>query len=295
MKDNFIRHGFEKVFNVEKIITVFYMEFSKDFQYDGEKHDFWEMVYVDKGEMICTADTRTFSLKDGELTFHKPNEFHNLSGNKSTAPNVSIVTFECKSKAMEYFGGKIFRLSQEEKVLLSMFFEEGLSAFRLVDRSNPLLQTLQKIEGAPFGSSQMTKNLLEVFLVKLHRNKDVTPKNSRFQYKVNGVEIPRDVKEILDFLEEHVYEKISVADVAQATKKCESTVKNLVALYRAGGLMNYFNELKIKEAKRLIREGNLNFTQISEKLGYDTPQYFSSRFRKFAHMSPLEYKNSILK
>ena len=102
MKDNFIRHGFEKVFNVEKIITVFYMEFSKDFQYDGEKHDFWEMVYVDKGEMICTADTRTFTLKDGELTFHKPNEFHNLSGNKSTAPNVSIVTFECKSKAMEY-------------------------------------------------------------------------------------------------------------------------------------------------------------------------------------------------
>ena len=253
------------------------------------------MVYVDKGEMICTADKRTFTLKGGELTFHRPNEFHNLSGNKSTAPNVSIVTFECKSKAMDYFGGKIFHLSSEEKALLSMFFEEGLSAFQLVDRSNPLLQTLQKVENAPFGSSQMTKNLLEVFLVKLHRNKDVTPKKSRYQYKVNGVEIPNDVKELLDYLERHVYEKITVADVARQFNKCESAVKALFASYKEGGMMNYFNALKIKEAKRMIREGYMNFTQISIALGFDTPQYFSGCFKKYAHMSPLEYKNSILK
>ena len=56
MSDNFIRHGFDSVFKVEKLITFFYMEFSKAFSYSGEKHDFWEMVYIDKGEMICTAD-----------------------------------------------------------------------------------------------------------------------------------------------------------------------------------------------------------------------------------------------
>ena len=295
MKDNFIRHGFEKPFVVEKLITIFYMEFSKDFAYEGERHDFWEMVYVDKGEMICTADKRTFTLKGGELTFHKPNEFHNLSGDKSTAPNVSIVTFECKSEAMEYFSGKIFHLSSEEKALLSMFFEEGLSAFQLVDKSNPLLQTLQKVEDAPFGSSQMTQNLLEIFLVKLHRNKDITPKKSRYQYKVNGVEIPQEVKELLDYLERHIYEKITVADVAKHLNKCESAVKGLFASYKEGGMMSYFNSLKIREAKRMIREGYMNFTQISFALGFDTPQYFSSCFKKFAHMSPLEYKNSILK
>ena len=111
MKDNFTRISFEKIFNVDKIITIFYMELSKNFYYDGEKHDFWEMVYIDKGEMICTADEKRFVLKSGEMTFHKPNEFHNLSGNSSTAPNVSIITFECKSRAMKHFEGKIFRLS----------------------------------------------------------------------------------------------------------------------------------------------------------------------------------------
>ena len=157
MKDNFTRISFEKIFNVEKIITIFYMELSKNFYYDGEKHDFWEMVYIDKGEMICTADEKRFILKSGEMTFHKPNEFHNLSGDSNIAPNVSILTFECKSRAMKHFEGKIFRLSAEEKSLLSTLFSEGLSCYRLEDERNPLLQNLKVIKPSPFGSSQMTK------------------------------------------------------------------------------------------------------------------------------------------
>ena len=140
MGDKFARLSFDKLFNVEKLITIFYMELSKSFCYDGESHDFWEMVYIDKGEMICTADKNSFILRSGEMTFHKPNEFHNLSGNNNTSPNVSIITFECKSRAMKNFEGKIFKLSAEERSLLSSLFEEGLSCFKLEDETNPLIQ-----------------------------------------------------------------------------------------------------------------------------------------------------------
>ena len=294
MKDNFIRYGFDKVINVEKLITVFYMEFSKNFAYDGESHDFWEMVYIDRGEVICTAGKRRFALKGGELTFHKPNEFHALRAGENTAPNVSIITFECRSRAMRYFEGKIFRLSQEEKALISMLFREGLSAYSLVDKRNPLLQQMEKIENAPFGSSQMTKNLLEIFLISLHRTTDVLAQKSRYHYKVNGVDIPFPVKEIIDLLEKNLYGTLTVKEIAQRLGKSESTVKNLFALYREGGVMRYYNYLKIEEAKRLIREGNCNFGQIAALLQFDTPQYFSICFKRFTHMSPLEYKKSIL-
>ena len=141
---DFIHISFDEIFNVEKIITIFYMELSKNFYYEGEKHDFWEMVYIDKGEMICTADNKRFVLKSGEMTFHKPNEFHNLSGDCNIAPNVSILTFECNSPAMKHFEGKIFKLCSEEKSFLSMLFSEGLSCYQLEDEKNPLLQKLKK-------------------------------------------------------------------------------------------------------------------------------------------------------
>ena len=294
MENDFARIGFEKVFNIEKIITIFYLEFSKDFKYDGESHDFWEMVYIDKGEMICTADKNRFVLKSGELTFHKPNEFHNLSGNKSVAPNVSIITFESKSREMKYFEGKIFKLNSEEKAILSMLFSEGLCAFRLVDPKNPLLQRLKKIENAPIGASQMTKNLLEIFLIKLRRNKEMLTKQKRRSYMINGVEIPYELKAILDYLEENLSNKVTVSAIAEHFGKSESTIKNLFATYCEGGIIKYFHSLKINEAKRMIREENYNISQIADMLGFDNPQYFSKFFRTLTGMAPSEYKASII-
>lgn len=294
MKDNFIRYGFDKVLNVTKLITIFYMEFSKDFGYDGEQHDFWEMVYIDRGEAICTANTRQFVLKSGELTFHKPNEFHAIRADGRTAPNVSILTFECKSPAMRFFEGKIFRLTQEQKAFVSLLFREGISTYALVDKTNPLLQQMEKLKDAPFGSSQMIKNLLEIFLIRLYRSPDALTKKSRYHYKVNGVDIPYPVKEIVDLLEKNVYGRLTVSGIAAALGKSESTVKNLFSLYKSGGIMRYYNYLKIEEAKRLIREGGCNFGQIAALLQFDTPQYFSQCFKRFVHMSPQEYKKSIL-
>ena len=294
MEDKFIRFGFDKVISVEKLITVFYMEFSKDFRFDGERHDFWEMVYIDKGEMLCRADEKEFVIKGGELTFHKPGEFHALASHGSTAPNVSIITFECKSRAMRYFGGKIFRLTGEERAILSMLFREALSAYQMVDKRNPLLQRLEKIDNSPFGSSQMTKNMLEIFLISLHRSTDVLTKRRRYQYKVGGVDVPYQVKELLDLLEENVYGKLSISDIARMMGKSVSAVKALFDSYRGGGIMNYYNGLKIEEAKSLIREGRHNFSEIALLLQFDTPQYFSICFRRYANMSPQEYKRSIL-
>jgi len=295
MQDNFTLLSFDKVFNIEKIITVFYMEFSKSFCYEGESHDFWEIVYIDKGEMICTADKKRFVLKSGEMTFHKPNEFHNLSGNNSVAPNVSIITFQCKSRAMKYFEGKIFKLSSEEKSLLANIIAEGISCFELVDPQNPLLQKMNKVENSPYGSSQLVKNYLEIFLIMLYRNTNVLTKKMRQSYVIDGVDVPYKIKEVLNFLQENVYTKLTVRDIANHFGKSESAIKQLFNQYHKNGIIKYFNELKIKEAKSLIRECVYNFTQISEILGFDNPQYFSKVFKSFAKMTPKEYKQSIFK
>ncbi len=294
MKDNFTRVSFEKIFNIEKIITIFYMELSKSFRHDGEQHNFWEMVYIDKGEMLCTADKNRFVLKSGEMTFHKPNEFHNLTGDNSVASNVSIITFECKSPAMKQFENRIFKLDSEEKALLSTLFSEGLSCFKLVDEKNPLLQNLEKQKNAPYGSSQMTKNLLEIFLIKLSRRTDVITKKMRRSYIIDGVDVPYNIKEILDFLNKNIYGRITVSDIAKATGKSESTVKQLFSTFQKDGIIHYYNSLKIEEAKKLIKQKCYNITQISDMLSFDNPQYFSKCFKSHTKMTPSEYKNSIL-
>ena len=293
--DKFIRHGLPGVIHIRKIITIFYMELSKDFHYNGEQHNFWEMVYIDKGEMLCTADKHQFTLKSGEVTFHKPNEYHNLSGDGKNAPNVSILTFECDSVAMKHFEGKILRLSAEEKRLLSMLMSEGLACFRLEDPSNPLLQSLRTQTDVPFGGFQMIRNLLEIFLISLYRHRESFTKKSRQRVHIDGVDVNFEIRELLDVLNQNIYGKLTIGDIARQVGKSESTVKNLFARFQPGGVMRYYNQLKIREAKRLIRENRYTLAQIAELLCFDSPQYFSKCFKTITHMTPTEYKRSILK
>ncbi len=51
--------------------------------------------------------------------------------------------------------------------------------------------------------------------------------------------------------------------------------------------------MKIDAAKQLIRTEQMNFTQISEKLGYSSIHYFSRQFKKVTGMTPSEYASSI--
>ena len=138
----------------------------------------------------------------------------------------------------------------------------------------------------------MTKNLLEIFLIKLCRNTDVVTKKMRRSYLIDGINVPYDIKEIIDILKKNIYGKITIGDVAKAVGKSESTVKKLFVDHH--GIIKYYNSLKIREAKRLIREERYNISQISDMLCFDTPQYFSKCFKSVTKMTPSEYKKSII-
>ena len=53
--------------------------------------------------------------------------------------------------------------------------------------------------------------------------------------------------------------------------------------------MQYFSRLKIKKAKMLLKEGELNATQIAGILGYESIHYFSRQFKKIEGISPTGY------
>ena len=140
----------------------------------------------------------------------------------------------------------------------------------------------------------MTKNLLEIFLIKLCRNTDVVTKEMRQSYIIDDTYVPYNVKRILDYLNNNVYEKITLKKMAKQLDMSESAMKQLFAKYQSGGIIHYYNALKIKEARKLIREGNYNMAQISDMLHFDSPQHFSKKFKTFMNMTPSEYKSSII-
>ena len=59
--------------------------------------------------------------------------------------------------------------------------------------------------------------------------------------------------------------------------------------------VQYMNEMRVAEAKRLLSEKDLSVKEISAKLFYTDSFYFSKQFRKITGYSPSEYRRSIKK
>ena len=57
---------------VDDIVSVHYFEYSSNYYFEGERHDFWEFLYVDKGELDVRAGDVVQHLKKGQIIFHKP-------------------------------------------------------------------------------------------------------------------------------------------------------------------------------------------------------------------------------
>ena len=58
----YFKYQLVNIINVQKLVTLNLFEVGKNFKYRGETHDFWELIYVDKGELIVETDTETFAV-----------------------------------------------------------------------------------------------------------------------------------------------------------------------------------------------------------------------------------------
>ena len=288
----FVATTLEQSIPIQKIVTVHYFEYAKDYVFEGERHDFWEILYVDKGEVEVMAGEVGYKLRQGEMIFHKPNEFHNVFANGVVAPNLVVVSFESNAPAMAYFEGKIIAAGEDERALLARIVREARDAFSS-PLDDPSLTCLERASSHAFGSEQMIGILLEEMLIRMVR---------RGAERFSGVKVSSSVKtrsdrdlthRIIAFMEEHVEGNLSFAQVCRFSAQSATNLKTIFKAETGMGVMEYYRMLKIEMAKILLREGAGNITQVADRLGYASVHYFSRYFKQATGMTPSEYTQSI--
>ena len=280
-----------ELFSISKIITIFSLDFPQNYIFPGESHDFWEFIFVSKGEIIIAADTSEYLLKSGEMAFHKPNEFHNINVKCSNGASVIISTFECKSVSMQFFENKIVLLDDEEKQLLQKVLAEGQIALEIFPK-NPPITGMKRKKNSPPGTEQLIKISLESLLIHIFRRRDLIFRKDRYTFSPQQYFDNKLVEDTTIFLKEKIYGNISLEDVAHHLGVSSSKIKKTFKEYKNQSIIEYFIDLKIQLAKKLITESNLNFSQISEKLGYKSIHYFSRIFKNKTSMTLSEYSHS---
>lgn len=282
----YTRTKLDKNLTIDGIYTIHYFEYTKDFAYSGEFHDFWEIVYADKKSVVITAGTNEKTLTAGKMYIHKPNEFHKIRCDGSNAANSVIISFDSHCPELFNIAGIIIDCSSEEKRLMGNIINEAVDAFS-TPLGTPYTSVLEKSVKSSFGSEQMIENYIEQLLIRLIRRNS----SQRTAAKNTSSEIL--LLRICEYLENNIDKSLSFSDIQKEFNTSASVIKRLFQSNMNCGIMEHFLHLKIDSAKQMIRENEFNFTEIAEKLAFNTPQYFTTAFKRISGMTPSEYAKSV--
>ncbi|RKN84298.1 helix-turn-helix transcriptional regulator [Paenibacillus ginsengarvi] len=291
----FPRFRIKQEFVIHKLITCYYFELAKNYAFAGESHDFWEFLYVDKGEFIVETGRESRLLRQGELLFLEPDLFHATRANGTIAPNIFIVSFECRSPRMQFFKEHFwYRLEERERELLAVLMEEGENAFG-PDYSVPPRKRLVRKQDAPVGGEQLFVLTLEMLLIRLVRLETETKVKAKLPTST-GDKSDSDIADlIIAYLEANLNQDITLEQICHSFGIGKTQLSILFKKKTGCSVIEYISQLKIAKAKAYIREDVYNLTEIAELLGYNSLHYFSKHFKKITGASPSEYSKILNK
>ncbi len=256
---------------VERLYTFFYQEKERGFVFAGEAHPALELTYVDQGSLHSVAEGQDLLLEQGDMVLYGPGQWHMQYSDIGVAPRFVTVSFDISGGDLSTLSNRKFQSPQRAATILKQMLQEQE---RMDDYSNDmilcllnlLLLTLQREAGGP------TERLKTAHA--LHAENEI-------------------IRKAQQYISAHVREKMSVPMVA---KNVDVSPSYLTALFHKNLQISpgeYIRRVKLQESKQMIRENNMNFTEIAAALQYSTVHHFSRQFKEKFGITPTEYAKSV--
>jgi len=272
--ENTVSHSLrsENSVQVESIYTFFYHEKEQGFLFPGESHPMAELTYVDQGALHSVVNGQDLLLKQGDLVIYGPDQWHMQYADIGVAPRYVTISFVLSGMDLTPLLNRRFAAPQNVvKTLQSMLREqERMDAF----------------------SNDIILAQLKLLLLQLLRE-TVSPRGGKLQAS-NAIHAENEIiRQAQQYISSHIREKLSVPLVA---RQVDVSPSYLTALFHKNLQISpgeYIRRIKLQESKQMIRENNLNFTEIAAELQYSTVHHFSRQFKEKFGITPTEYAKSV--
>lgn len=99
------------------------------------------------------------------------------------------------------------------------------------------------------------------------------------------------LQRIKDYIQANLNHNLTLNEIAACVCYNSSHVSRFFHQMTGQTLSQYILQQRMEEACRCLSCGNDSIQAISEKLGFDSAQYFSNVFKKYTGVSPRDYRN----
>ena len=254
-------------------------------EYLYESGQYITLLFAESGQFSINYQGSLLSVKENSFAFVPPSTPCRFAVKGLTA-RLFVCKFTLASKIpLDLFGNDYFA-SGFKLPLLKRLARASINLF-------PQKNTDDIVDFVDPVDEHTVKNCLELLLIECIKPADKSIIDGNYPVSGKGEGSKTAVK-IYEYLAKNIHRNITLEEIADELFFSVSYVKTAFKKHTGKSIIQVFNELKIKRAKKLVKRG-IHFSEIAEHLGFANTRYFSKVFKSIAGMTPTEYKKTLIK
>ena len=291
---NYEKYRLSRIVTVQEIESADYVMGLHPCTYNHAHKEAWELCVCLDGEVIVLRDHQQFQLTAGQILFVRPGLEHDITIHKKES-TAFVVSFTCSNddhlrplqEAIMPAGEAELELFRKMIVELNSTFECSTDNWHLMH-----LFCFKPHEDSPLGAEQMICCYLEQVIITLLRSVTMQQgqivRSGQFKAAIHA----HLTNQVTEYLDNHIGEHLTVEAIASHFHYSRARLSTIYKNNTGLGINEMITFKRIQLAKKLLSEHKKSVTQISEELGFSSPQYFSHKFTEQVGVSPSKYAAS---
>ncbi|MBP1990633.1 AraC family transcriptional regulator [Paenibacillus eucommiae] len=249
-------------------------------------HETYEIYYMRAGERFYFIKDRSYHVVQGDLVLIPPLVLHKTT--EASSPNHERVL-------INFQAGFVAPMQAQIGVDLFAAFE-GFPVIRPHIKGNPALEAIfeklltEQHRKEP-GADGYLKLLLAELLLWMHR--EVQKTSERDPGREHPTELHRNVSDIVKHINEHHREKLRLPSIAEHFHISPYYLCHIFKKVTGFTLVEYVQQIRIREAQKLLKNTRLSVSTIAEESGFDSSTHFGRVFKSLCGRSPLQYRKQM--
>ncbi|MFL0268860.1 helix-turn-helix domain-containing protein [Candidatus Clostridium radicumherbarum] len=261
--------------NIPEIIAYYYTIKSPHYNFKGERHNLFELTFVDNGTLNTSIDGVDYTINSSDLIIYGKNQFHTQSVNNDSSCSYLTIVFDMECDDSSLICNRVFHCRKELYTAIRTLSKDMSSTM-------------------PYSENLILSNLHEI-IIRL------------FQYDyldIDDIKLPKEphqhfqdelLERILAYIDKKVYTPITIEELCVAFSVSRSSLQTLFKENLNTSPKKYINDLKLAKSKQLIKENKHTISEIAFMLGFNSIHYFSRAFTQHYEISPSEYAQTLFK
>jgi AraC-like DNA-binding protein len=253
------------------------------------RHDYFELFYLSHGEMMFQIHRQSFKIRAGDLVvigstfFHRPIT-HGFSHAKGIVLRFLPQTILGKDPSGEDLEFLMPFLAQDEAFPHLVPARSGIPS-KVLD----LIKLIHaELPAQSIRSRLNARTYLKMILVILGNHyAGYRSKLRQFHNKMKNIE---RLRPILDFIDEHLSERIAVNGAASMVHMSKSYFIRFFKKVTGQPFVAYLNHLRVAKAELLLTATDIPLADLCQQVGFCDQSYFGTIFRKSVGMTPTQYR-----